>query len=62
MKKFLAAFSAFISALLTGIASVSAAGVSPSAGDDSNWWLYIVLALVAVALIIVLAVTGKKKK
>jgi len=38
----------------------NALSLVPMTGDE-NWWIYIVLAVVAVAMVVVLAVTNKKK-
>lgn len=61
MKKMIAALSTFIAAALPCTVSASAAGASPAAGDP-GWWVYALLALVAVAIVVALVVTGKKKK
>lgn len=61
MKKIFAAVFAFISAFLTGSLQASAVGATPLAGDN-DWWIYLILAIIAVAMIAVLVITGKKKK
>lgn len=60
MKRFLAIAAAFISAVMVSILQVSAENGVPATGDE-NWWIYIVLAVVAIAMVVVLVVTGKKK-
>lgn len=61
MKKAFWAVLAFIYTSVFSTLSASAAGFTPAAGDD-NWWIYVVLAVIAVAMVAVLVVTGKKKK
>lgn len=61
MKKVLLAVWAFVSTAIFGTVQASAAGISPAAGDE-NWWIYVVLAIVALAMVAVLVVTGKKKR
>jgi len=60
MKKFLSITLALISAIMAGALQASADNGVPTTGDE-NWWIYIVLAVVAIAMVVVLVVTGKKK-
>ena len=61
MKKAFLAIWAFVSTVLFGTVQASAAGLTPAAGDK-DWWIYVVLAIVALAMVVVLVVTGKRKK
>lgn len=60
MKKAFAVIMAFISAIMLGAVQAAADGGVPMTGDE-NWWIYLVLAIVAVAMVVVLVVTNKKK-
>ena len=60
MTKALSALLAIICAVIMGVFQVSAEGGVPMTGDE-NWWIYLVLAIVAVAMVVILVVTGKKK-
>ena len=60
MKRLLSILFAIISVVAVGALNVCAEGGVPMTGDE-NWWIYIFLAVIAVAMVVVLAVTGKKK-
>ncbi|MBQ3081631.1 MAG: LPXTG cell wall anchor domain-containing protein [Clostridia bacterium] len=60
MKKALSVVMAFLSAVVIGALQASADSGVPMTGDE-NWWIYLILAVVAVAMVVVLAVTSKKK-
>ncbi len=60
MKRAFYAFAAVISAIMMGALQVSADTGVPMTGDE-NWWIYVILAVVAIAMVVVLVVTNKKK-
>jgi len=60
MKKVLSAFLAFITAALFSLNALAAETGVPSTGD-SGVWMYVLLVLVAVALVAFLVMSGKKK-
>lgn len=59
MKKVLACLMAFITSMLFTL-QASAAGAVPQTGDGGVW-LYVILAVAAAALLVVLLITGKKR-
>ncbi len=61
MKNIFAAISALFTSVLCAMMPVSAVGATPLTGDK-DWIIYVVLAVVAIAMIVVIAVTGKKKR
>lgn len=60
MIKALSVLMAFLCTMVAGVSQVCADSGVPMTGDE-NWWIYIVLAVVAVAMVAILVVTGKKK-
>ena len=59
MKKALSAFLAFLTSALFGL-TVLADGATPKT-SDYGMWIWVVLGVVAVALVVFLVVSGKKK-